>query len=137
MPPDPFDLELEKLSAPEAKQQRLAREQAERKRRAGGRPADVDPTPLDERELISDDGFRVYREVDVEAGIRRNLEETHLASVRVGMPEEGPMAEELIRRLSESYLAAPADSTGCSPQSASRRPPGHRRPPENVRDQQV
>lgn len=84
MPLSEFDKEIEKLSAPEVKQQRLRREVAERKRRAGGRPPDLDPTPLAEREPISDHGFRVYREVDVEAGIRRNLEETHHAWVRVG-----------------------------------------------------
>ena len=90
-------------------QQRLAREEAERKRRARGRAPDLNPVPLDERELVADDGFlRVYRQTDAEAGIRRTLEEAHHAWVRVGSPESGPMAEELIRRLAESYLAAPA-----------------------------
>jgi len=111
MPQSDFDREIEKLSGPEAKQQRLAREQAARKRAAGGRAPDLDPTPLDERELVADDGVtRYYRTTDVELGIRRNLEQTYEAWVRVGAPESGPMASELVRRLAESYLAAPQES---------------------------
>ncbi len=56
--PDVFDLEIEKLSSPEVKKQRLAHEAAERKKAAqrtarSTGPPETNPVPLDERQLIS------------------------------------------------------------------------------------
>jgi hypothetical protein len=91
--PDAFDLEIERLSDPSVRKERLRREQAERQRRTEGKPPDLDPTPLAERELVGDDGVtRLYRTTDVEAGIRRSLEEMHRVWTQAGSPEDGPLA---------------------------------------------
>jgi hypothetical protein len=116
MPVDPFDLEIEKLSAPEVREQRLAREQAERKRRAVG-PPDLDPRPPAERddwrELLRDNGIRIYRQGPDDQVLRQSLESAHYQWEMLGCPENGPTAERLVAALSDAYLIT--ESTGSSP----------------------
>lgn len=105
-----FDRALEEY-APEMKAQRLAREKAERERqRRAENPPDLDPTPLDQRELIDDSGIRIFRQPVGEQQLRRRLEAAHYQWEMAGQPEDGVAAEHLVEVLADVYRQADAGS---------------------------